>query len=51
MTFLILSNTLKNVPPGNIMNYDETNLCDDPGRKKVIEKGGLKYLRCVINSI
>ena len=27
------------VPLRNIVNYDETNLSDDPGRKKVITKG------------
>ena len=41
---------MKDVPPGNIMNYDETNLCDSPGRKKVISKRGLKLLECVMNS-
>ena len=33
--------TLKDVPPGNIMNYNETNLCNNP-RKKVISKTRLK---------
>ena len=38
-----LAETLDGVPPSNIMNYDETNLQDDPGRKKVISKRGIKY--------
>ena len=32
-----LRDTLKDAPPGNIMNYIETNLCDDPGRKKSLQ--------------
>ena len=51
MTFLInLRDTLKDVPPGNIMNYNETNLCDNQGRKKVIVKRGLKRQERVMNS-
>ena len=30
---------LKDVPPENIWNYDETNLRDDPGKKKCGEAG------------
>ena len=33
-----LTETLEHVPPSNIFNYDESNLSDDPGRKKVIAK-------------
>lgn len=33
-----LETSLAGLPPGNILNYDETNLGDDPGRKKVITK-------------
>ena len=29
-----LTETIQNVPPGNIYNNDETNLTDDPGSKK-----------------
>ena len=32
------------------MNYDETNLCNNPGRKKVIAKRGLKHKERVMNS-
>ena len=45
-----LRDTLKDVPPGNIMNYDETNLCDNIGRKTVIAKRGLKHQERVMNS-
>jgi len=29
-----LQKSIENIPPSNIINYDETNLSDDPGRKK-----------------
>ena len=45
-----LRDTLKDFLPGNIMNYNETNLCDNPGRKKVIAKQGLKHQERVMNS-
>lgn len=45
-----LTETLRDVPPSNIINYDETNLCDDPGRKKVIVKRGCRYPERVCNS-
>ena len=38
-----LQETLEEFPPQNIINYDETNLSDDPGRKKVAIKRGAKY--------
>lgn len=41
--FSNLQETLKDVPPCNIINYDETNLSDDPGRKKCIFPRGSKY--------
>jgi len=42
--------SLAGVRPENIINYDETNLTDDPGRKKVIVKRGCKYPERVMNS-
>jgi hypothetical protein len=45
-----LTETLINTPPANIVNYDETNLTDDPGRKKVIVKRGSKYPERVMNT-
>jgi len=45
-----LSNSLDGVPPSNILNYDETNLTDDPGRRKIITKRGTKYPERVMNS-
>ncbi|XP_065654821.1 uncharacterized protein LOC136081436 [Hydra vulgaris] len=41
---------LEGVPPCNIWNYDETNLRDDPGNKKVVMKRGTKYPERIINS-
>lgn len=41
--FKNLEQTLKDIPPCNIVNYDETNLSDDPGRKKCIFQRGSKY--------
>ena len=35
--------------PENIMNYDETNLSDDPGQEKLIFKRGKKYPERVMN--
>lgn len=45
-----LGTELKDIPPQNIWNYDETNLTDDPGRKKVLTKRGCKYPERIINS-
>ena len=41
--FVNLENTIKDVAPENIVNYDETNLTDDPGRQKSIFRRGTKY--------
>lgn len=41
---------LEGIPDSNIINYDETNLADDPGRKKVIMKRGCKYPEKVANT-
>ncbi|CAH2019297.1 unnamed protein product [Acanthoscelides obtectus] len=38
-----LAGELKDVPPSNVWNFDETNLTDDPGKKKVLVKKGTKY--------
>lgn len=38
------------IPPHLIYNYDETNLVDDPGKKKVLTKRGTKYLEAIKNS-
>ena len=45
-----LETTLEGVPPSNIFNYDETNLTDDPGKKRSITRRGVHYPERVINS-
>lgn len=45
-----LERELEGVPPENIWNYDESNLSDDPGNKKVITKRGCKYPERILNS-
>ncbi|CAG4957952.1 unnamed protein product [Parnassius apollo] len=41
--------SLADVPAANIVNYDETNLADDPGRRKLITKRSTKYPERVMN--
>lgn len=45
-----LSLVVADVPASNIFNYDESNLTDDPGRKKIIAKRGCKYPERICNS-
>ncbi|CAB3231145.1 unnamed protein product [Arctia plantaginis] len=45
-----LETSLKDVPASNILNFDETNLSDDPGSKKCIFKRGTKHPERVINA-
>lgn len=44
-----LANSIDGIPPHLIVNYDETALSDDPGRKKLIFKRGCKYPERVLN--
>ncbi|CAH2088891.1 unnamed protein product [Euphydryas editha] len=48
--FKELEESLANIDPSNIINYDETSLTDDPGRRKIISKRGTKYPERVMNS-
>ena len=48
--FINLEDSLNGVPAKNIMNYDETNLSDDPGRQKLIFKRGVRYPERIMNS-
>ena len=36
-----LNETLQGVPPQNLFNFDETNMTDDPSRKKCVVRRGL----------
>lgn len=47
-TWVNLKNAMENALPENIYNH-ETDLSDDPGRKKVVAKHGLKYVDGIIN--
>jgi len=42
--------TLDGVPPTNIINFDETNLMNDPGQKKCLYRRGCKYPERVMNN-
>jgi len=42
--------TLKDVEASNIVNYDETNLSDDPGVGKFLFKRGTCYPERILNS-
>lgn len=44
------SEILSKTDPSLMVNFDETNLTDDPGSKKFIFKRGTKYPERVINS-
>lgn len=48
--FLNAQDVFSGVDPSLILNYDETNLTDDPGAKKFIFKRGCKYPERVVNS-
>ena len=45
-----LNESLSDVPPSNIFNFDETGLCDDPARKHCIFKRGTKYPERLVTS-
>lgn len=44
-----LEENVKDVPPSNVFNYDETNVTDDPGKKQSIYRRGVKYPEKVCN--
>lgn len=37
-----LENELKDIKPENLINYDETNLTDDPGQIRLVVRRGTK---------
>lgn len=45
-----LSTSLEGVSPDLIVNYDETNLTDDPGKSKVIIRRGAKHAERIMDS-
>ena len=48
--FAELEHSIDCVPPQNIVNYGETNLTDEPGRKRLIFKRGIRYPERLMNS-
>lgn len=49
--FFELERSLQGVSPSHIINYDETNFTDDPGKIRVIVKRGAKHPeRCIDSS-
>jgi len=47
--FYNLELSLENVPPKNIINYDETNFIDEPGRTKVLVRKKNKHADSIID--
>lgn len=45
-----LAVTLENIPPQNIVNYDDTNFIDDPGRTKVLIRKNAKQADSIMDS-
>ncbi|KAG5871257.1 hypothetical protein JTB14_026631 [Gonioctena quinquepunctata] len=45
-----LAESLKDVPPSAVVNYDETNFTDDPGRVKVIVRKSCKRAEKIMDS-
>jgi len=48
--FQNLENSLRDVPPENIINYDETNFTDDPGSIKMIFRTGPGRAERIMNT-
>lgn len=48
--FKNLQGSLEGITKENILNYDETNLSDNPGTKKCLFRRGVKYPERVLNS-
>lgn len=44
-----LNTSMADVPPHLIINYDETNITDDPGRKKVVVRRGCRHPERIID--
>ena len=40
---------VQDIPPNRIWNFDETNISDNPGQKKVLVRRGMKYPEKVCN--
>ena len=47
--FTRLNESSEGIPPTHILNYDGTNLSDDPSLEKLIFKRGVKYRERIMN--
>lgn len=45
-----LNHSFEGVLPHSVINYDETNITDDPGRKKVVVRRGCRHPERIIDS-
>lgn len=45
-----IENSLKDIDPDLIVNYDETNITDDPGKSRVIVRRGMKHAHKTMDS-
>jgi len=41
---------LEGITPDCIVNYDETNITDDPGRKKIVARRGCRHPERIMDS-
>lgn len=48
--FRHLEREIEAVPPGNIINFDETNLSDDPGKERVFVSRGAKHASRIMDT-
>ena len=48
--FVKLTESLQDIEPENIVNYDETNFTDDPGSQKVIGARNVKRIERVMDT-
>lgn len=48
--FQELEKSLEGVDPSLMVNYDETNITDDPGRKKIVTRRGCKHPDMIVDS-
>ena len=48
--FTEFGEVLEGVEPGNLINYDESNICDDPGAATVITKKGVKRVSRILDA-
>lgn len=46
-----LNKTIEGVDPELIIHYDETNMIDDPGKKKVVVRRGIKHVQCIKDTL